>query len=38
MKHLNNQQLILLAVLVSFVTSTATGIFTVALLSKRPKE
>jgi hypothetical protein len=38
MNHLNNQQLILLAVLVSFITSTATGIFTVALLTEAPQE
>lgn len=32
-EDLTNEQLILLAILVSFVTSTATGIFTVAMLT-----
>ena len=37
MDHLSKQQLILLALLVSFVTSLATGIFTVSLLSQAPQ-
>ena len=37
MDHLSKQQLILLALLVSFVTSLATGIFTVSLMSQAPK-
>ena len=37
MNNLNNNQLILLAILVSFVTSIATGIFTVTLLDQAPK-
>ena len=36
MENLNKQQLILLALLVSFVTSIATGIVTVALMSQAP--
>ena len=37
MEHLSKQQLILLALLVSFVTSLSTGIFTVSLMSQAPK-
>jgi len=37
MDHLSKQQLILLALLVSFVTSLATGIFTVSLMSQAPQ-
>lgn len=37
MQDLNKQQLILLALLVSFVTSIATGIVTVTLLDQAPK-
>lgn len=36
MKELNSQQLILLALLVSFVTSIATGIVTVTLMDQAP--
>ena len=36
MNDLNNTQLILLALLVSFVTSIATGIVTVTLLDQAP--
>lgn len=36
MEHLNKQQLILLALLVSFITSIATGIVTVSLMSQAP--
>lgn len=36
MNHLNNNQLILLAILVSFVTSIATGIVTVTLIDQAP--
>lgn len=36
MNQLNNNQLILLAILVSFVTSIATGIFTVSLMDQAP--
>tara|TARA_Y100000310_G_scaffold226457_1_gene228578 strand:+ start:250 stop:1083 length:834 start_codon:yes stop_codon:yes gene_type:complete len=38
MNQLDNQQVILLTILVSFVTSIATGIFTVTLLDQAPKE
>ncbi len=37
MEHLNKQQLILLALLVSFVTSVATGIITVSLMDQAPQ-
>lgn len=37
MDHLSKQQLVLLALLVSFVTSLATGIFTVSLMGQMPK-
>jgi hypothetical protein len=37
LKHLTNSQLILLTLLVSFVTSIATGITTVALLAQAPQ-
>lgn len=37
MEELSKQQLILLALLVSFVTSLATGIFTVSLMDQAPK-
>lgn len=37
MEHLSKQQLILLALLVSFVTSLSTGIFTVSLMSQAPQ-
>jgi S1-C subfamily serine protease len=37
MEQLTKQQLILLALLVSFVTSLATGIFTVSLMDQAPK-
>ena len=36
MEHLNKQQIILLALLVSFVTSIATGIVTVSLINQAP--
>jgi S1-C subfamily serine protease len=36
MEHLSKQQLILLALLVSFVTSLSTGIVTVSLMSQAP--
>lgn len=36
MDHLNKQQLILLALLISFVTSLATGIVTVSLMDQAP--
>ncbi|MEK7087911.1 MAG: serine protease [Patescibacteria group bacterium] len=38
MEQLNKQQLILLALLVSFVTSVATGIITVSLMDQAPPE
>ena len=38
MEDLNKQQLVLLVLLISFVTSIATGIITVSLLSKAPVE
>ena len=37
MEHLNRHQLILLALLVSFITSMATGIVTVALMDQAPQ-
>jgi len=37
MEHLSKQQLILLALLVSFVTSIATGIVTVSLVNQAPQ-
>jgi hypothetical protein len=37
MEDLTKQQLILLALLISFVTSLATGIFTVSLMSQAPQ-
>lgn len=37
MDHLNKQQIILLALLVSFVTAIATGITTVSLMDKSPE-
>lgn len=37
MNGLTNQQLVLVALLVSFVTSLATGIFTVSLMSQAPQ-
>jgi hypothetical protein len=37
MERLTNQQLILVALLISFVTSLATGIFTVSLMSQAPE-
>jgi S1-C subfamily serine protease len=37
MEGLTKQQLVLLAILVSFVTSIATGIFTVSLMDQAPK-
>ncbi len=37
MEELSKQQLILLALLISFVTSLATGIFTVSLMSQAPQ-
>ena len=37
MEHLTKQQIILVALLVSFMTSLATGIFTVSLMSQMPK-
>ena len=36
MEHLTKQQIILLALLVSFVTSIATGIVTVSLINQAP--
>ena len=36
MEQLNKQQLILLALLVSFVTSIATGVITVSLMAQAP--
>ena len=36
MDHLNKQQLVLLALLLSFVTSIATGIVTVSLVNQAP--
>lgn len=38
MKDLSNSQLMLLTILISFVTSIATGIATVALLQQAPSE
>ena len=37
MEHLNKQQLILLTLLISFVTSIATGIVTVSLMDQAPQ-
>jgi hypothetical protein len=37
MNDLNKEQLILLALLISFVTSLATGIVTVSLMDQAPK-
>jgi len=37
MDHLSRQQLILLAILISFVTSMATGIVTVSLMDQTPR-
>lgn len=38
MEQLSKQQLVLLALLVSFVTSLATGIFTVSLMDQAPRD
>ncbi len=37
MEHLSKQQLVLLAILISFVTSMATGIVTVSLMDQAPR-